>query len=82
MLLGLVVLSAVLASAALAEPPNKSSTPSNEFRFIGFTDDEPNDLADTIAGNQGMIAMHALCQDDFGEYARSSHSAIRNGQPE
>jgi hypothetical protein len=48
------------------EPP----APSNEFRFIGFTNDATNALADTIDGGQGMLAMHALCQDDFGPDAR------------
>ncbi len=39
---------------------------SNEFRFTGFTDETFNGEPDTIDGGQGMIAMHALCQDDFG----------------
>ena len=39
------------------------------FQFVGFTDDVPT-AADTISGGQGMLAMHALCQDDFGENAR------------
>ena len=43
---------------------------SNEFRFIGFTGDATNALPDTIDSGQGMLAMHALCQDDFGENAR------------
>ena len=59
-ILGLVGLSAVLASAVSAQPP----FPSNEFRFIGFT--HTHDAFHTIAGDQGMILMHALCQDDFG----------------
>ncbi len=37
---------------------------SNEFRFTGFTD------PGTIDGAQGMIDMHALCQDDFGLNSR------------
>ncbi len=41
---------------------------SNEFRFIGFT--HTHDAFHTIAGDQGMILMHALCQDDFGLDAR------------
>jgi len=61
-ILGLVGLSAVLASAVSAQPPFAS----NEFRFIGFTDTLPN----TIDGGQGMIAMHELCQDDFGPNSR------------
>ncbi len=65
----LVALPAVFAYAVLAKPPG-STTPSNEFRFVGFTDDATNALADTIDGGQGMLAMHALCQDDFGENAR------------
>jgi len=47
MLLGLVALSAVFASAVLAKPPGGSPTPSNEFRFIGFTDDTLIGLPDT-----------------------------------
>ena len=66
MLLGLVALSAVFASAVLVKPPGGGPTPSNEFRFIGFTDDAFNGLPDTIDGDEGMLAMHALCQDDFG----------------
>ena len=31
---------------------------------IGFT--HTDDAFHTIAGDQGMILMHALCQDDFG----------------
>ena len=50
MLLGLVAISAVFASAVLAKPPGGSSTPSNEFRFVGFTDDAFNALPDTIDG--------------------------------
>ena len=46
------------------EPPAAS----NEFRFIGFTDTD--DVNHTIDGGQGMLAMHALCQDDFGPDAR------------
>jgi hypothetical protein len=45
------------------------AAPSNESRFIGFTDDVTNALADTINGGQGMLAMHELCQDDFGHSA-------------
>ncbi len=48
------------------EPPPPA--PSNEFRFIGFTDTD--DVTHTIDGGQGMLAMHALCQDDFGPDAR------------
>ena len=44
---------------------------SNEFRFIGFTDETFNGEPDTIVGGQGMLAMHALCQDDFGPNARA-----------
>ncbi len=66
MLLGLVALLAVFASAVLAKPPSGSPTPSNEFRFIGFTDDASSGLPDTFDGDEGMLAMHALCQDDFG----------------
>ena len=40
-------------------PGEPAPSTSNEFRFIGFS-------TVTIAGDQGMIAMHALCQDDFG----------------
>ncbi len=43
---------------------------SNEFRFTGFTDETFNGEPDTIDGGQGMIAMHALCQNDFGENSR------------
>ena len=50
------------------EPP--APAPLNEFRFIGFTGDATNALPDTIDSGQGMLAMHALCQDDFGENAR------------
>ncbi len=49
------------------EPPPATS---NEFRFTGFTDEETNFLADTINGGQGMLAMHELCQDDFGPNSR------------
>ena len=48
------------------EPPPPA--PSNEFRFIGFTDTD--DVTHTINGGQGMLAMHELCQDDFGLDAR------------
>ncbi len=44
--------------------------PSNEFRFVGFTDEATNAFPDTTDGGQGMLAMHALCQDDFGPDAR------------
>jgi len=65
-IIGLAALSTVFASAVLAKPP-----PTNEFRFIGFTDDAPvNTLPNTIDGGQGMIAMHELCQDDFGPNSR------------
>ena len=65
-IIGLAALSTVFASAVLAKPPA-----SNEFRFIGFTDDAPvNTLPNTIDGGQGMIAMHELCQDDFGPNSR------------
>ncbi len=70
MLLELVALTAVFASGVLTKPPGGSRTPSNEFRFIGFTDDAFNGLLDTIVGDEGMLAMHALCQDDFGLDAR------------
>jgi hypothetical protein len=70
MLLGLVALLAVFASAVLVKPPGGAPTPSNEFRFIGFTDDAFNGLPDTIDGDEGVLAMHALCQDDFGPDAR------------
>jgi hypothetical protein len=70
MLLGLFALSAVFASAVLVNPPGGGPTPSNEFRFIGFTDDAFNGFPDTIDGDEGMLAMHALCQDDFGPDAR------------
>ena len=43
---------------------------SGVFQFVGFTDDVPNALADTIDGGQGMLAMHELCQDDYGPDAR------------
>jgi hypothetical protein len=46
------------------------STGSVAVQFIGYTDDVMNALADTIDGGQGMLAMHALCQDDFGADAR------------
>ena len=39
------------------------------YQFVGFTDDVPT-ASDTISGGQGMLAMNALCQDDFGENAR------------
>ncbi len=62
---------AVLAAAttgALAAPkePPKGSV----YVFVGFTDDAPGALPDTIDGGQGMLAMHALCQDDFGAGSR------------
>ncbi len=43
---------------------------SNEFRFIGFTGDATNALPDTIDSGQGMLAMHAHCQDHICENAR------------
>ena len=66
MLLGLVALSAVFASAVLAKAPCGSPTPANEFRFLGFTDDAFNGLPDTFDGDEDLLAMHALWQDDFG----------------
>ncbi len=71
-----------LAPAAKADCPHNNDdthqhcvggTPStsNEFRFTGFTDDAPvNTLPNTIDGGQGMLDMHALCQDDFGPNSR------------
>ena len=44
--------------------------PSTVYRFAGYTDDEKNELDDTINGGQGWFAMVALCQDDFGPNAR------------
>lgn len=49
---------------------NSPAPPSDIFRFVGFTDETTNALADTIVGTQGMIAMNALCQDDFGPNSR------------
>ncbi len=57
---------AVATTGALAAPPAKGSV----SVFVGFTDDATNALPDTIDGLQGMLAMHALCQDDFGPNAR------------
>ncbi len=79
LLLGLAVV--FWAPAAKADCPHNNDdthqhcvggTPStsNEFRFVGFTDEAFNGLDDTINGGQGMIAMHAFCQDDFGPDAR------------
>lgn len=61
-------LAAAIAMVASAEPKGRAA--SGVFRFIGFTDDATNALPDTIDGGQGMLAMHALCQDDFGVNAR------------
>jgi len=69
LLLGLAVV--FWAPAAKADCPHNnddthqhcvSGTPStsNEFRFVGFTDEAFNGLDDTINGGQGMLAMHAL----------------------
>ncbi len=67
--IGLVAIGLLLSLSASAVAQGKS-TPSNEFRFIGFTGDATNALPDTIDSGQGMLAMHALCRDDFGENAR------------
>ena len=78
LLLGLAVV--FWAPAAKADCPHNGddthqhcgggggAAPSNEFRFTGFTDTD--DVNHTIDGGQGMLAMHALCRDDFGENAR------------
>jgi len=73
LLLGLAVV--FWAPAAKADCPHGGTndhcggaapSTSNEFRFVGFTDEVDNGLPDTIDGGQGMLDMHALCQDDFG----------------
>ncbi len=69
----LVAIGLLLSLSAGAVAQGRS-TPSNEFRFIGFTDETFNGEPDTITGDQGMIAMHALCQDDFGPFSRTSTS--------
>ena len=77
LLLGLAVV--FWAPAAKADCPHNNDdthqhcgggapATSNEFRFIGFTDTD--DVNHTIASDQGMILMHALCQDDFGPNSR------------
>ncbi len=43
-----------LLQLVLAKPLGGSPTPTNEFRFIGFTDDAFNGLPDTIDGDEGM----------------------------
>ena len=48
----------LLAHTALGQPQR-----SNDFQFVGFS-------TGTIDGVQGMIAMHAKCQEDFGASAR------------
>ena len=62
MLLGLVALSAVFASAALAQqppgPPFVITVPSNEFRFVGFS-------SNSVLGNVGWDGMADTCQQDF-----------------
>ncbi len=61
----------VIAIATSAAPKtDRGDSTSNEYRFIGYTDDATNLLSNTIAGDRGMIAMHVLCQDDFGPDAR------------
>ena len=69
------VMSVVASGGALANhggapPHDGGGSTSNEFRFAGYTDETNNTLPDTIDGDEGFIAMHALCQDDFGLAAR------------
>ena len=65
----------MVAAATSAAPKNGSGgSTSNVFRFIGYTDDATNTLPDAIDGGQGLLAMHALCQDDFGPEARTCTS--------
>jgi len=44
-------------------PAQAQARRSNDYRFVGFS-------TGTIDGIQGMIAMHAKCQEDFGASAR------------
>ncbi len=66
---GLLVLGSgsAMAQQSQGEPPFPPGA--GVYQFVGFTDDVPT-ATDTINGGQGMLAMHALCQDDFGPDAR------------
>ncbi len=66
---GLLVLGSgsAMAQQSQGEPPFPPGAGVDQF--VGFTDDVPT-ATDTINGGQGMLAMHALCHDDFGPDAR------------
>ena len=55
-----LALSAVIASAALAEPPDRSSSKSDVFEFVGFS-------TAAVTGDIGYTGMAATCQADFPE---------------
>ncbi len=63
-MVGLALLSVVVASTALAKPPSEDPPPpSHIYRFAGFSTGVEN-------GGAGIPAMHATCQVDFGDSAR------------
>ena len=57
-------------SVVFSAPKERPAAVSDVFRFVGYTDDATNAEPDTIDGGQGLLAMHALCQDDFTLDAR------------
>ncbi len=70
----LVAIGLLLSLSAVAVAQGRS-VPSNEFRFIGFTNDDdvvgdPTNPVFYIGSTEGMIAMHALCQVLFGTCVR------------
>ena len=69
-MLASALLLAVAASAVFSAPKEKPAAVSDVFRFVGFTDDTADAGLDVIDGGQGMLAMHALCQDEFSLDAR------------
>ena len=63
-MVGLVLLSVVVASTALAKPPaGDPPPPSHIYRFAGFS-------TGFEEGDAGIPAMYATCQVDFGDSAR------------
>ena len=63
-MVGLALLSVVVASTALAKPPAGDPPPTSHiYRFAGFSTGTEN-------GGAGIPAMHATCQVDFGDSAR------------
>ncbi len=63
-MVGLALLSIVVASTALAKPPaGDPPPPSHIYRFAGFS-------TEVETGGAGIPAMYATCQVDFGDSAR------------